>query len=411
MPEEVEIPKGEGVLVRSPASIKLLSGNIEVWGAEFNEIAVQMDGVELLVTSSTDSKVVVDGHYVKLESPIPDWWRELPEIVMDKKTMFIGRVDSGKSSTIVFTINKIVRGGSTVSIIDSDVGQSDLGPPGVISSKDVEKPVAHTKLLEPDFMYFIGDKTPSGHFLPMVKGLLNALDRSRSRTVLINTTGFVDGGAARALKRFKVEFLDPDILVLIEKEEGDLDHIAKMVPRDVKVLKVRSPVRDLTKSRNYRIAVRRALLRRYLSGATTRKLDLRGIELTNTFLTTGRAKDEYIPFLERILGVRVRWMEESPDMLIAITEGEVDRRKIATLSDLLNKEVRVGPMDVYKGLYVGLIQGRECKSVGIIQSMDIKEGWMNILTKYEGPVDGIALGYIRFNAEGEELGSRGMNLP
>ncbi|MDK2383574.1 MAG: Clp1/GlmU family protein, partial [Candidatus Korarchaeota archaeon] len=367
--------------------------------------------VELLITSSIDSKVAIDGHYVKLENPIPDWWEELPETVAGKNTMFIGRVDSGKSSTVVFTINRIVGSGSAVSIIDSDVGQSDLGPPGVISSKDVGKPVIHTKLLEPDFMYFIGDKTPSGHFLPMVKGLLEALNRSRSDTVLINTTGFVDGGAARALKRFKVEFLDPDIVVLIEKEEGDLNHIAKTIPKDVKVLKVRSPVGDLAKSRNYRIAVRRALLRRYLSGAATRKLDLREIELMNTFLMTGKAKDEYIPFLERILGARVHWMEESPDMLIAITESEVDRRKIAMLSGLLNKEVRIGPMIVYKGLYVGLIRGRGCKGVGIIQSMDIREGWMSVLTKSEGPLDGIALGYIRFNAEGEELGSRGMNVP
>ncbi|MDK2373085.1 MAG: Clp1/GlmU family protein [Candidatus Korarchaeota archaeon] len=411
MPGEVEVPKGEGVLVRSPAYIKLLSGNIEVWGAEFDEISVQMEGVELLITSSIDSKLAIDGHYVKLESPIPDWWEELPETIAGKNTVFIGRVDSGKSSTVVFTINRIARSGSTVSIIDSDVGQSDLGPPGVISSKDVGKPVIHTKLLEPDFMYFIGDKTPSGHFLPMVKGLLDALNRSRSDTVLINTTGFVDGGAARALKRFKVEFLDPDIVVLIEKEEGDLNHIARTIPKDVKVLKVRSPVGDLIKSRNYRITVRRALLRRYLSGAATRKLDLREIELMNTFLMTGRVKDEYIPFLERILGVRVHWMEESPDMLIAITEGEVDRRKITMLSGLLNKEVRIGPMNVYKGLYVGLIRGRDCKGVGIIQSMDIREGWMSVLTKYEGPLDGIALGYIRFNAEGEELGSRGMNVP
>ncbi len=411
MPEEVEVPRGKGVLVRSPAYIKPLSGNIEVWGAEFDEISVQMDGVELLITSSIDSKVAIDGHYVKLENPIPDWWEELPETVAGKNTMFIGRVDSGKSSTVVFTINRIVGSGSAVSIIDSDVGQSDLGPPGVISSKDVGKPVIHTKLLEPDFMYFIGDKTPSGHFLPMVKGLLEALNRSRSDTVLINTTGFVDGGAARALKRFKVEFLDPDIVVLIEKEEGDLNHIAKTIPKDVKVLKVRSPVGDLAKSRNYRIAVRRALLRRYLSGAATRKFDLREIELMNTFLMTGKAKDEYIPFLERILGARVHWMEESPDMLIAITESEVDRRKIAMLSGLLNKEVRIGPMIVYKGLYVGLIRGRGCKGVGIIQSMDIREGWMSVLTKYEGPLDGIALGYIRFNAEGEELGSRGMNVP
>ncbi len=411
MPEEVEIPKGGGVLVRSPASIKLLNGDIEVWGAEFSELSVNLEGIDLLITSSTDSKVSIDGYYVKLKNPVPEWWRELPDMVAGRNALFIGRVDSGKSSTTLFTVNKLVTDGDAVSVIDSDVGQSDLGPPGVISSKEIGEPIIHTKLLEPDFMYFIGDKTPSGHFLPMIKGLLDALNRSKSDTVLINTTGFVDGGAARALKRFKIEFLDPDIVVIIEKEEGDLDHIVRIIPKGVKVLRVRSPVGDLTKERSYRIAARRALLRKYLSGATTRKLYLRELELMNTYLLTGRRKEEYIPFLERILGVKVQWMEESPDMLIALTEGNIDRKKITILSELLNKEVRVGPIGAYEGLYVGLIRGRECMAVGIMQYMDIREGWVDVLTKYDGPVDGLALGYIRFNAEGEELGTRGMNLP
>ncbi len=410
MPEEVDIPEGEGLLIRSPASFTLIAGRVEVWGAEVDGATIPLEGIELLITASSDSRVRVNGSYLRLRVPIPKWWKDLPDLLSGKRVLFLGRVDSGKSSTMLYTLNKLLRSGK-VSLIDSDVGQSDLGPPGVISSKDIAEPVVHTKLLEPDFMHFVGDKTPSGHFLPMIRGVVRALDESRGDTVLINTTGFVDGGAARALKRSKMEFADPDVVILLEKEEGDLSHMAKIVPKGVKVFRYRSPAGNRTKSRDYRMIARRALIRRYLSGASTRRIHTGDVELVNTFLMTGVRKDEYVPFLEHVLETRIHWLEESPDMLVALAAWDVDRRKVAALSDLLNKEVRVGPVSAYRGLYVGLTRDGRCVGVGLMEAMNLREGWVDVLSGYEGMVDGLALGYIRFNAEGDEIGSRGMNIP
>lgn len=410
MPEEVEIHEDEGLLLKTPASIETLSGEIEVWGAQIDRLSLDAEGIELLITSSRTSKVLVEGNYVKFKDPIPSWWRELPDILIDKRTLLIGRTDSGKSSTVLFLSNKLTAEGERVSIIDSDLGQSDLGPPGVISEKDLTHPVAHTKLLEPDFMYFVGDKTPSGHLLPMIKGVLCGLKAAGSNTVIINTTGFVDGVAARILKRFKVEFAEPDLIIAIEKEEGDLKHIVRTLPKGPRVLRFISPAKKV-KSRNHRIAARKALLGRYLAGSTTRRLKLEELHLLNTFLLTGNRKDEYIPFLEQILNVGVHWLEESPDMLIVLTDSYVNKREIVTLSSMMNKEIRVGTLTSYSGLYVGLMSDGVCRGVGLLKSLNLREGWMEVITVYKGPIDGVAMGYIRFNAEGEEIGFRGTDVP
>ncbi|MCD6348520.1 MAG: hypothetical protein J7L91_02730 [Candidatus Korarchaeota archaeon] len=408
---KIGLSKGEGLLLRCPASLKVISGEVEAWGGPIEEVEVPLEGVDLLLTARRDSTVEVEGQYIKLENPIPEWWEQLPEVLAGKKVLFLGRIDSGKSSSILYLTNKLTSMDHPLTIIDSDVGQSDLGPPGVISSKRLEEPVIHMKLLEPDFMYFIGDKTPSGHFLPMVRGVFEALKNSDTDTILVNTTGFVDGGAARALKRFKMEFVDPDIIIAIEKEKDDLEHLMRIVPRGVEVKRFPSPVGSTGKDRSYRMAARRALVRRYLEGGQVRRVNLLDIELRNTFLLTGKKKIWYVPFLEGVLGTKIHWLEESPDMLIALTEGGVDRRKAEKLSDLLNKEVRIAPLDLYRGLYVGLLAKNRCAGVGIVQSLNIREGVIDVLTKYDENIEGLAFGYIRFNAEGEELGARGMGSP
>ncbi len=413
MEKEIELRRGEGILLRSPLRFEVLSGEVESWGTTIDGTSVDLEGIELLIVSRSDvSKLKVDGSFGRISNPIPEWWLNLPEKIVGKKVMLIGRVDSGKSSTMLYFINKIVSIGTNVGIVDSDIGQSDLGPPGVISSKTIEEPVLHTKILKPDFMYFIGDKTPSGHFLPMIRGSIEALEAVRSSTVLINTTGFVDGGAARALKRFKAEFLEPDIVIAIERKEGDLDHIARSLPKDIKVYKVKSPVGKSAKERSYRIAVRRSLLRKFLEGSKTLELDLSSLELRNTYLFTGESKPDYIPFLETVLGTKILWLEESPDMLIVLTEVLPDRRKIANIADLLHKEVKVGTVQHYNGLYVGLLGKGRCLGIGILESIDLNKKSVRITTPvHERNIEGLAFGYIRFNANGEEIGTRGMNIP
>ncbi len=408
--DRITLSKGEGIILRSPASFSTVTGEVEVWGKIAEEASVLLEGVDLLITARVASTIDVNGHYTRLRDPIPPWWTSLPSYLVGKKALFLGRTDSGKSSSILYLANKITSSGDPVTLLNSDIGQSDLGPPGVISLKYLDFPVIHTKLLEPDFMYFIGDKTPIGHFLPMMKGILDALKESKTDTILINTTGFVDGGSARVLKSFKIEFTEPDIVIAIEREKHDLDHIIKNIPKEIEVKRVDSPVYGI-KSQPYRIGARKALVRKYLQNGRIRRFKLENVCLKNTFIYTGREKSEYAPFLEDLLGVKVLWVEESPDMLIVLTEAPVNREKCIMMSNLLKKDVKIAPLRYYDGLYVGLLKGKLYAGVGIITSLSPKSGEIEVLTRYNGEVSGISFGYIRFNSEGEEVGRRRREYP
>ncbi len=406
----VELTKGTGILLRSPFRLEVLDGSAKAWYFDVNSISVDMEGIDVLVWSQERSKVEVVGEVRKVENPIPSWWDELVEEALDRKVMLIGRVDSGKSSTIMYVASKLIASGEEVAIVDSDVGQSDLGPPGVIAAKKVGETFVHLRLLNPDHMYFVGDTTPRGHLLPMVVGVKALSDTVGKGTQLLNTTGYVDGSPARALKRYKVEAYDPDVVVLIEKDEGDLRHIERSLPPWARVIKVRSPQEVSSKSRNYRRAARMEMFDFFMKDSREVQVDLNDIRLLNTSLLTGNQRLEYSGLLKELLSVNVVWVEESPDSLVILHEGEADQYRVNTISRLLNKEVRLGNVRDYSNLYVGLIRGRTCVGVGIIKELDLKSRRASLLASTD-QFDALALGYVRFDEMGNEIGKRPLTAP
>jgi polynucleotide 5'-hydroxyl-kinase GRC3/NOL9 len=69
-------------------------------------------------------------------------------------------------------------------------------------------------------MWFVGDVSPGGHLLPAVVGTARLAARARAEgagTVLIDTTGLVDGGAALALKYHKALASGIDCLVALQR--------------------------------------------------------------------------------------------------------------------------------------------------------------------------------------------------
>ncbi|MCS7103549.1 MAG: polynucleotide 5'-hydroxyl-kinase, partial [Candidatus Korarchaeum sp.] len=250
--EIVELGEREAILVRTPVSVKVVSGEAEVWGAPFDELNLEQEAMDLLITAKGNVKLeLAKSDYLKVDNPIPEWWDSILDELAGKLVIFIGRTDSGKSSSILYLSNKLLSRGERVSLVDCDIGQSDLGPPGVIASANLERQIYQVKMLEPEFMYFLGDKSPKGHLLQMLIGVQEAVRSVRERTTLVNTTGFVDGAAARTLKRCKLEILQPDLTVFIEKYENELEHLVRSIPKGLKVIRVRSPVR-ITKDRSYR---------------------------------------------------------------------------------------------------------------------------------------------------------------
>ena len=102
-------------------------------------------------------------------------------ILESRIAIVIGKIDTGKS-TLIKMISDII----DVSIVDADIGQSDIGPPAVVSLG--EKINGQYRMIDG---YFCGSTTPAGHFLQLMAGIVRMARASKKFPVLVNTIGLV----------------------------------------------------------------------------------------------------------------------------------------------------------------------------------------------------------------------------
>lgn len=159
----------------------------------------------------------------------PPWRRALEKVITDRlrKILVLGGEDTGKSTLSLLLIRRLARE-SEVSLVDADVGQKDLGPPATITLGRAKGIVAKISELSIQSMYFVGSVSPSGHLLPHIIGTKILMDQAETPYVVINTTGFIHG-AGTALKTYKIEALNPDAVLALQRR-GELEPVLKAFP-------------------------------------------------------------------------------------------------------------------------------------------------------------------------------------
>jgi polynucleotide 5'-hydroxyl-kinase GRC3/NOL9 len=158
----------------------------------------------------------------------------------------LGGLDSGKTSFCTMCAAVAVRVGKTVAYIDTDVGQTTVGPPATIGLKFISTPedVEPGRLARADALAFVGAMSPQGHMLPIVVGALRLAEQARAAgadVILVDTTGFISGMSAEMLKFHKIEALRPDFVVGFQRGgelEPILGAVARALPPEVDALPV-----------------------------------------------------------------------------------------------------------------------------------------------------------------------------
>ncbi|MBI1987608.1 MAG: hypothetical protein HYS70_04605 [Nitrospinae bacterium] len=162
------------------------------------------------------------------------WWELLEQIERHPGLTFVlGAAHSGKSTLAKFLVTRISQRRHVTAYLDGDMGQSTLGPPAALNLALLQYPFEPTRepLENKDALvvarYFIGSNAPGGHFLPLLVGLRKLTQRARqlgAEMVILDSTGFVSGGAARELKFQKIDLLSPQHLVALQ-HAGELEPI------------------------------------------------------------------------------------------------------------------------------------------------------------------------------------------
>jgi len=218
----------------------------------------------------------------------PQWEGLLRELIRHKGTaILLGAVDSGKSTLARYLIKGILSKGITVSLVDSDIGQSSIGLPGVISMKIFNK-YKDIEDLRAQQMLFVGFMNPLKGTSLMIGGTKKMVDISNdegAEIIIVDTTGLIAGEAGKALKMGKINAIKPMHIVAIQRGD-ELEHILSLI-EDIKVYRLMVSSMARHRSRDERIKYRENKFIEYFKGLRVIKLPPKRLE----FFYSGRAAD------------------------------------------------------------------------------------------------------------------------
>jgi polynucleotide 5'-hydroxyl-kinase GRC3/NOL9 len=147
------------------------------------------------------------------------------ETVRTKRTVvLVGGLDTGKSTLSRLLLSAAVAAGRPAAYLDADVGQKTVGPPATIGLRRIrgEADLHPDRVAEADALSFVGSTSPEGHLLPVVAGVAT-LHRKAVQDgadfVVVDTSGLVSGVYGQILKYHKVELLQPDLVIGLQRGE------------------------------------------------------------------------------------------------------------------------------------------------------------------------------------------------
>jgi polynucleotide 5'-hydroxyl-kinase GRC3/NOL9 len=158
----------------------------------------------------------------------------------------------------------------TVAVVDADVGQSEIGPPATVGFGRVRGPLTRTGDAELLGFEFVGVTSPGRRPWRTAGAAGRVAQRARADfdRVIVDTSGFVAGGFAAAVKQRKIAEVDPDAVVLIQAG-GESEHIVRNLAARARPRVLRLPAIHGTRPRSPadRRRHRDRALARHLEGA------------------------------------------------------------------------------------------------------------------------------------------------
>lgn len=247
------IDERKTLLVDGPASVNLLSGEISVLGAplKIEENLIVREGKRLPLWVKKRATVELrlgEGssvNEVNAGTVLSSWDKAVKELLSLEKpvtVMVMGGVDSGKTSFCTYLVNAAVKEKLRTAVIDSDLGQSDVGPPSTVGYNFVTEPVKDLFEIDAKDAVFVGSASPSGAISKVIDGL----DYLKARVIeagvdflVINTDGWVEGDEASSYKVRLAETVGASVVVGIQ-QENELNPILDVL-YNIKAVVIDSP--------------------------------------------------------------------------------------------------------------------------------------------------------------------------
>lgn len=410
---ELKLKRGDVVRLEGMLSLQVKEGSVSISGGlheRGNKIVVPR-AKSLPLEAETDAVVEyvlgAGGSLEQLpERTIPHEWDVFIEDVIRAKPriiMVMGNVDVGKTFFTTYVANKLLRYGTRVAAVDSDIGQADIGPPSTMGLGVFERPVGLLYEISTRAIYFIGSMSPSGHMLEFIAGMKKMTERGlkEADVVIVNTPGWISGGPARALQLYAMELLNPDIVVALQQDK-ELEHLLVCAP-PAKVRRIPASKKVRPRSRDERAFLRELLLARYFEGAGRVTLDLRRVRLERCYYRTGQLLNP------KTLNVHapIVHAEKLPEALLVVVEGALGREAMRRLEANFG-QVKIIAKGSERNLLVGLVDDtNELLGIGIIEEINYAREKMIVITpvKDGDKIAAVQFGSMKIKPSGREVGA------
>jgi polynucleotide 5'-hydroxyl-kinase GRC3/NOL9 len=229
----IKISFKDALLIRGPATIRLQDGEAEALGIPLSyeePIVVRRNKIipiepvtkPAYITASFGPNGGVVQKQIKCGTKI---WARAKDLITStplkvRRLMVVGASDSGKSTLTTYLLNLAVAKGIRVGVVDADIGQSDLAPPGCVGGAVIGRQVIDLRDVRGDVLEFVGSTSPMGIEEVVVGAVRRAVERlsvQQPELLLINTDGYVDGEGVEYKVRLS-ESLSPDLILYISTE-------------------------------------------------------------------------------------------------------------------------------------------------------------------------------------------------
>lgn len=350
-----------------------------------------------------------------------EWKRAAEDILAQPsrplRIYVLGGPDTGKTTLAAFVANLATAAGLKVAVVDADVGQCEIGPPGCAGFGLVEGPIERLRDVRPVRAYFVGSNSPELLSFTTATAAKSAVDGALALSpdvVVIDTTGLVWGRTARFLKNSEVELINPTHIVALQRAL-ELEHLIapweKLGSPTLKVVRVPVSGKAVDKTRKDRRAFREKAFHQYFASAKPREFDLAKLALFRTTYLTGRSMEtSETALLAADLRCPIAHAEWLPDGVFVVADGFFDLQGLERIKE------REGATDVFltkaerfENLLVGLVDREgSLLGVGILTRLDFQRRTGQVLTPLDDSalarVAGMHLGILKVLPSGEESG-------
>ena len=257
----------------------------------------------------------------------PEWDEAVERLAEDPGTVLVlGASDTGKSTFVRLLLQRL--GARTgVGLVDTDVGQSTLGPPGCVALARLSprRKTVELSRVQPEAMAFARTLSPGsdplGFFLA-VQRIARRAAGFRLRHLVVDTTGFIQGDLAVELKLAKVEWFRPRWIVALQRG-GELEPVLSRLPEgEARTVRLPVPRQVKRRSRELRRAYREERWSAYFAGSRELEIGVSRLPFRNFWFGGGIPLEEPERLrLERELDCPVLYGERQREGVFLVTDG------------------------------------------------------------------------------------------